>query len=74
MSYTKRHIEELQTRGIDPFENPAYDVEYMEYLRDQERDRMAEEYFENSETVTVRKSDDVMPVSKVEVKSEEKVK
>jgi len=74
MSYTKRNIDELQERGIDPFADAEYDAEYMEFLRDQERDRMAEEWFEKhpNEVVVLRKSDDVMPVS-VEVKSTEKV-
>ena len=76
MSYTKRHIENLQERGIDPFETAEYDACYAEFLRDQERDLAAERFFEeNPEVVTVRKSDDTMPVSKeVEVKSEEKNK
>jgi len=75
MSYTKRHIDTLQDRRTNTQADVEYDAEYAEYLRDQERDRLAEEYFENNpEMVTVRKSDDVMSVTKVVVETEENVK
>ena len=70
MSLTKRYIDELEAQGLDPFKSDAeYDAEYMEFLREQERDRLAEEALEK---VAVR-GDETMSVEKTEVTNKEKV-
>ena len=50
MSYTKRQIDELQERGLNPVSDAEYDACYGEYLRDQERDMEAEKFFEENLT------------------------
>ena len=58
MSYIKRQFEDLQEEKI------FYDAEYTEYLREQKRDMLIDQYLEENheEFVTVRKSDETLPV------------
>jgi len=55
MSYTKRFIDDLHEQDAQ------YDAEYMEFLRYQECD---------PEVVAIRKSDEIMPVTKIETEVE----
>ena len=87
MSYTKRHIEDLEEQGIninisdedsDYVSKAERDADFNDFLRKAKRDDEAEKWLEahpeytveSGELITVRKSDVVMPVTKVETEVE----